>query len=177
MRRGYQMGKVTKAAEHLTAEEIQGKIKKTVGFWRVKRWMIIYEALVSPKPAKELATNNGASEHTVHELISKYNREGEKAVETKGKGQRQKANLTLEEEREFLKPFFEKAEKGQIATTAEIHEALNQHLGKTVHESSVYRLLNRHDWRKIVPRPAHPKTDKEKQEEFKKTSSRKLKKY
>jgi hypothetical protein len=38
-------------------------------------------------------------------------------------------------------------------------------------------LLNRHRWRKIVPRPAHPKADKEKREEFKKTSDPKLKKY
>lgn len=168
------MGKITKAAEHLTAEEIQDKIKTTVGFWRVKRWMIIYQALTNPKPAEEIALNMGVSVHTVHCLVSAYNRKGEKAVEAKGKGQRQKANLTIEEEKEFLKPFFEKAEKGQIATTAKIKEALEQNIGHSVAESTVYRLLNRHGWRKIVPRPAHPKTNKEEQEEFKKnTSSRK----
>jgi hypothetical protein len=30
-----------------------------------------------------------------------------------------------------------------------------------------YRLLERHGWRKIVPRPQHPKTDKASQETFK----------
>lgn len=167
------MGKVTKAAAHLTGEEIQDKIKTTVGFWRVKRWMIIYQALINPKPAKEIALDMGVSEHTVHCLIAAYNREGEKAVETKGKGQRQKANLTLEEEKEFLKPFFEKAEKGQITTAIEIKKTLEEHLGHSVNESTVYRLLNRHGWRKIAPRPAHPKTNKEEQEIFKKTSSKK----
>jgi transposase len=167
------MGKVTKATEHLTPEEIQDKIKTTVGFWRVKRWMIIYQALINPKPAKEIALDMGVSEHTVHCLIAAYNREGEKAVETKGKGQRQKANLTIEEEKEFLKPFFEKAEKGQITTAGEIKKSLENSLGHTVHKTTVYRLLNRHGWRKIAPRPAHPKTDKEKQEDFKKTSNRK----
>ena len=162
------MGKVTKASEHLTLEEIDEKIKSTVGFWRVKRWMVIRHALANPSTAKEIALNTGMAEQSVHNLIAAYNREGEKAVETKGKGQRQKANLTLEEEGEFLKPFFEKAEKGQITTAEDIHKSLEQHLEHSVHESTVYRLLNRHGWRKIVPRPAHPKTDKEKQEEFKK---------
>lgn len=55
----------------------------------------------------------------------------------------------MEEEKEFLKPFFEKAEKGHIATAAEIHKALNQHLGEIVNESTVYRLLNRHGWRNV----------------------------
>jgi len=171
------MGKVTKATGHLTLKQIDEKIKATVGFWRVKRWMVIRHAVANPATAKEIGINTGMAEQSVHNLVAAYNREGEKAVETKGKGQRQKANLTLEEEQEFLKPFFEKAEKGQIATTAEIHESLNQHLKKTVHESTVYRLLKRHNWRKIVPRPTHPKTDKEKQEEFKKTSNKKLKKF
>lgn len=162
------MGKVTKASEHLTLEQIDEKIKTTIGFWRVKRWMVIRHAVANPATAKEIGINTGMAEQSVHNLIAAYNRDGEKAVETKGKGQRQKANLTLEEEKEFLKPFFEKAAKGQIATAEEIHEALNQCLGEPVHESTVYRLLKRHGWRKIVPRPTHPKTNKENQEEFKK---------
>ena len=164
------MGKVTKAVEHLTEEEIEEKIKTTVGFWRVKRWMVIRHALVNPSSAKEIALNTGMAEQSVHNLIAAYNREGEKAVETKGKGQRQKANLTIEEEKEFLQPFFEKAEKGQITTAGEIKESLENALGHSVHKTTVYRLLDRHGWRKIAPRPAHPKTNKEEQEEFKKTS-------
>lgn len=165
------MGKVTKALEHLTLEEIDERIKSTVGFWRVKRWMVIRHALVNPAPAKEIALNMGMAEQSVHNLIAAYNRKGEEAVEAKGKGQRQNANLTLEEEKEFLAPFFKKAEKGHIATTAEIKEAFEANIGHSVAKSTVYRLLNRHGWRKIAPRPTHPKTNKEAQEEFKKNSS------
>jgi hypothetical protein len=35
--------------------------------------------------------------------------------------------------------------------------------------STIYRFLRRHNWRKIAPRPIHPKADKEAQESFKKT--------
>jgi transposase len=164
------MGKVTRAVEHLTEEEIEEKIRTTVGFWRVKRWMVIRHALVNPSSAKEIALNTGMAEQSVHNLIAAYNREGEKAVETKGKGQRQKANLTIEEEKEFLKPFFEKAEAGQITTTNKIKKSLENALGHSVHKTTVYRLLARHGWRKIAPRPAHPKMNKEEQESFKKLS-------
>lgn len=36
-----------------------------------------------------------------------------------------------------------------------------------VDESTIYRLLERHEWRKKVPRPFHPQADKEEQEQFK----------
>ena len=146
------MGKVTKAVEHLTAKEIEEKIKSTVGFWRVRRWMIIYEALVNPKAAEEIALNNGVSKATVSILVSKYNRYGEEAVETKGKAQRQGAYLTTEEEQEFLKYFFKKAENGQITTGRKIQKAFEEKVEKEVAESTISRLLARHGWRKIAPK-------------------------
>jgi hypothetical protein len=38
-----------------------------------------------------------------------------------------------------------------------------------VHQSTVYRRLPRHGWRKLLPRPRHPQADPEEQERFKKT--------
>ena len=38
------MPKVTKAKGVLTHEDIEARIKETVGFWRVKRWLIILHA-------------------------------------------------------------------------------------------------------------------------------------
>ena len=49
------MGKVTKSIPHLSKEEIQERIKATVGFWRVQKWLVIWNALVDPRPAGEIA--------------------------------------------------------------------------------------------------------------------------
>ena len=54
---------------------------------------------------------------------------------------------------------------------APIQRAYEQRIGKEVASSTVYRLLERHGWRKVVPRPRHPKTDVAAQAVFKKTSS------
>jgi transposase len=52
----------------------------------------------------------------------------------------------------------------------EIKRTLERHVGHSVHKTTVYRLLARHGWRKVVPRPFHKQAKKEKQEEFKKNS-------
>jgi hypothetical protein len=33
---------------------------------------------------------------------------------------------------------------------------LEDHLGHGVHHSTVYRMLDRNKWRRVVPRPVHP---------------------
>lgn len=167
------MSKKTKAKAHLSSYEIEQKIKTTVGFWRVQKWLIIYNALNYPRSAEEIAKPLAVSVSLVHKTISEYNRYGATAIETKGKGGRRNSYLTLDEEREFMKGFILKAQKGYIATAGEIKEALEKIIGMTVHKTTIYRLLERNGWRKVVPLPHHPKKDKQAQEDFKKTLGRK----
>ena len=44
--------------------------------------------------------------------------------------------------------------------------------GCAVARSTIYRMLERQGWRKIVPRPRHPKADPAAQAAFKKTRKR-----
>jgi len=164
------MGKVTKSIPHLSKEEIQERIKATVGFWRVQKWLVIWNALVDPRPASEIAKHTALAEQSVHNLISRYNRLGPQAVEGPGKGGRRRSYLSLAEETSFLESFRQAAFTGQIATVAEIKAALEKRIGKEVHKTTVYRLLKRQGWRKVVPRPFHVDAIKEEQEAFKKTS-------
>jgi DDE superfamily endonuclease/Winged helix-turn helix len=103
---------------------------------------------------------------TVHQVISTYNRLGVAAVETPGKGGRRHEYMTVEEERELLMPFVELAQKGELTTIAPIKQAFEQRVGHEVDETTIYRLLQRHQWRKLVPRPFHPKADQEEQRRF-----------
>lgn len=163
------MARVTQAAAHLSAEEVQRRLKNDPRPWCRQRWLIIYNALVDPRPAEQIATHCGVSTATVHHVIFAYNRGGTKAVETPGRGGRRTGYLTLEEEKAFLAPFFARAERGEIATVAEIQRALEAQIGREVDDSTVYRLLHRHGWRKLMPRPRHPQATIEAQEQFKKT--------
>lgn len=163
------MSRVSHAAPHLDVEAVKQKLKTSRSFWSRQKWLIVYNALVDPRPALAIAQHTGVSVGTVHKVISQYNRKGAAALETLGKGGRRNCNLTLEQEKEFLAAFFEKARLGQIATTAEIKLAYEKLVARTVHKTTIYRLLDRHEWRKIVPRPRHIKANREEQEAFKKT--------
>jgi transposase len=164
------MSKTTKAKAYLSSGEIKVKIKSTVGFWRVQKWLVVYNALNYPRRSKEIADHLAVSISFVHKTISEYNRLGSSSIETKGKGGRRNANLSVEEEQKFMQGFITKAQKGYIATAGEIKVEFEKLIGKKVHKTTIYRLLERSGWRKIVPLPYHPKKDKEAQEAFKKTS-------
>jgi transposase len=169
------MARITRAAPHLSAEELKTRVKLDPRPWRRQRWLIIYNALVDPREATSIAKHTGTTVTLVHQVIARYNRLGVAAIETPGKGGRRHQYMSLEEEQEFLAPFFTRAERGGIATAGEIQRAFEAQIGYEVHKSTISRLLERHGWRKPMPRPVHPKASPEAQEQFKKTSRKAVK--
>jgi transposase len=164
------MARISSVAGHLSVDQVSERIKGTVGFWRVQKWLVIYNLLVDPRPLREVARHVGLAWQSVRNLVSAYNRLGPDVMEGPGKGGRRRAYMSPEEEAAFIEPFFERASTGKVATAMEIKRELEKHLGHPVHKTTAYRLLKRHGWRKIVPRPSHVQADKAEQEEFKKNS-------
>lgn len=116
-----------------------------------------------------IASIVGYSSVYVRKLWKKYRLEGKDGLLGEKRGAvRGKARLSLQEEENFLSPFFEKAKNSGILIVSEVHQAHKELLQKVnLHRSVTYNLLHRHGWRKIVPRPFHPKADFEKQREWK----------
>jgi transposase len=83
-------------------------------------------------------------------------------------GGERKRNLLIEEEKALLETFEKKAEAGQILTITPIQAAYEKKVGHKVKNSVVYRMLERHGWRKVVPRHKHKKSSDEVQDEWKK---------
>jgi transposase len=139
--------------------------------WVRERWGIVYHALMAPRKAEEIARDTGVSVTTVRRVISRYNRLGLAAIETPGKGGRRHEYRSVEQERSFLQPFFARAAQGEMATAEDMQRAFEAQVKHEVHSTSSYRLLDRHGWRKLVPRPGlrrrHPKANPEAQAAFK----------
>jgi len=85
-------------------------------------------------------------------------------------GGRRHCAMTIAEERDFLAQWIDKATIGGVLTVPPIHAALVNRLGRDIPMSTTYRLLARHNWRKVQPDTKHPKSDPALQEEFKKNS-------
>ena len=161
------MSLLSRVLPHLSVEEVKQKIKTATSFRRQQKWLIIYNALVDPRPAVEIALHTGTTKRTVHQVVSDYNRKGVEGIETPGKGGRRRGYMSLAEEKKFLTPFRDLAQTGLITTVAKIKRAYEAQIGRQVHQSTIYRLLKPHSWRKVMPRSHHPDADFEEQEEFK----------
>jgi len=120
--------------------------------------------------ADQVATAIGWHPGSVRKLQARYFKEGEAALRRGGRGGRYYQNLTLEEERQLLQEFLSQSERGGILEVSQVRAAYEQALARKVPKSTVYRMLARHGWRKVVPRPRHPKSDAATQAEFKKTA-------
>jgi transposase len=165
--------RITRAASHLSVDEVKERMRTDGRPWVRQHWWIIYNALVAPRKAEEIARHTGVSATTVHRVIATYNRLGPAAINQSEKGGRHHEYLTLQQEQALLQPFFVRAERGEIATVQEIQQAYEAQVKHAVHLSSIYRLLRRHGWRKLVPRPRHPKANPEEQAAFQKKPSSK----
>ena len=160
------MSRVSRALPHLSLEKVKQKIQTAICFRQQQKWLIIYNALVDPRSAQEIALHTGTSKRTVNQIISDYNRKGVKAIETPGKGGRRHGYMSLAEEKKFLAQFEQEAQKGVITTRTKIKRAFEAQIGQTVDPTTIYRLLKRHGWRKVMPRSHHPETDCEQQKAF-----------
>ena len=61
-------------------------------------------------------------------------------------------------EEEFLQQFYDDAVQGKVVTLREIKAAYEEKNGHKLSSfSQIYKLLHRHNWRKIKPRPKHQK--------------------
>ncbi len=164
------MGQVTQACPYLNLETVKQKVKLASSYWQRQKWLVIYNALADPRTSADIALHLGVSQGFVRKVIQQYNRSGEIGLSSPGKGGRRNCYLSWDSEKQLIDSFKEKARRGQIATAMQIKLAYEQKCGLTVHKTTIYRLLERHQWRKIVPRSSHPKKDPNAIDEFKKTS-------
>jgi transposase len=119
--------------------------------------------------SSQIAEIADCSEGLVKKVIGDYGREGLSGI-LRGSFGGNRRNLSLAEEEDLLAPFLCNAEKGQILIVSDIHKAYEKVLGRSVPPSTIYRMLERHNWRKVMPRPRHPKANPEEQEAYKKNS-------
>jgi transposase len=130
-------------------------------------WLRVEQGLSTKEIARVLDWNVNTIRITQRDFIAR----GSKAFVEEKRGGRRRQLMSVEEEKLFLASYANLADSASILVINEIKTALEKQLGRTVHKTTVYRLLRRHGWRKIVPRPKHPKQNEEAVDAFKKGAS------
>ena len=155
-----------------TVERLAERLKRADSHSEYQRIQCVLIRATLGSSATEIAQLLGWSTATVHVMHSRWAREGEAIFEVGRRGGRRHQYLTQEQETALLAPFVERAEAGGMLVVADIQQAYQERTGRAVARSTVYRLLERHGWRKVVPRPRHPKADIAAQAAFKKGAMR-----
>ncbi len=117
--------------------------------------------------SKGIAAALALSAISVKRVWSDYRKHGEENILKDKRGGRYRQNMTAVEEQEFLAPFFQKAARGELLIVNGIKDAYEKKLKRPVPKSTIYAMLHRHGWRKITPRPTHPKGNASSREIFK----------
>jgi transposase len=121
-------------------------------------------------PAAQVATALGWHVGSVYNLQSHYLHNGSAALIGVGRGGRRQALLSEEQEAQLLSKFASLASQGGVVEASALRRAYEEKVAAKVAKSTVYRLLARQGWRKLVPRPYHPDASRKQQEAFKKTA-------
>ena len=121
-------------------------------------------------PAKEIGKLTGYSKSRVDDIISEYCRFGLEAIRSKPQGGNNRS-MPQAKEAELISRFDKESEKGRMLEISDIYKAFQSEPPR-IHLGTVYRILHRNGWRKVMPRSKHPKSDPIEQEAYKKTTEK-----
>lgn len=151
------------------AEQLNVLLKKAKTVAEFKRIQCVWLRASMDMPLDQISKATGLSPNSVRCFHSRYIKGGESALLGPGRGGWRYQNLPVEKEKSLLRDFLSEAKQGGIIEVKKIKASYEKAVGNKVPKSTVYRMLARHGWRKLAPRPYHPKGDPGRQEAFKKT--------
>lgn len=156
-------------AAHLSNTAIQTQLVGSRGTADHNRWQIIYLIQIGGQHRAEvIAPLVNLSVHSIYKIVERYNRDGAASVACRAKGGRKRSLLSIKEEEALFRSMEQMAARGLIKTANDIRNVVERKVGRSVSDDYLWDLLNRHGWKKKMPRPHHPKRTVAEQAEFKK---------
>lgn len=158
---------------HLTISELSIKLTTCINIHHRSYWQILLSVSFNPnKKAEEYASFLGVTKSKIYKVVELYNKVGKDFTSNLNWGGRRSSSshMSFEEEEIMMKELALKAINGKILVAKHIRKVVESKLGKPVSDDYIWDLFKRHNWKKKMPRPEHPKKNKLAQEDFKKNS-------
>lgn len=150
-------------------EEVKFLMNNSKSKDEFRRYQALYLRVSEKMPTSLIAKITGFSVSHVHTIHSYARTKGIASLASGMRGGRNRSYMSLEEEGLMLKEIEKSAIKGSVVEISKAHQLFEEKVGCKVAKYTTYRLLHRHGWRKIAPRPYHPKQKADAVETFKKT--------
>ena len=136
-----------------------------------KKIEVLHYATMGYTNAK-ISELTGYSPSRVSDFIREYTKNGIGYFTVEHRKGGNHRNLSDEQESTIIETFTEKAVAGEIVSLSQLKEEYEKVRGKKTANSTFYGFLERMDWRRIMPRGAHPKKASEEAVEASKKWSR-----
>jgi transposase len=158
---------------HFTTQELSAKLIECTQSYKRVYWQILLSISFNPnKKAEEYAAFLGVTKSKVYKVVELYNLKGRGFIDNIKWGGRRAATtfMSFEAEAELMEDLKIKAKSGKVLVAKHLRKIIEDKVGKPVSDDYIWDLFKRHNWKKKMPRPEHPKKDKTLQEDFKKNS-------
>jgi transposase len=165
------MAKIRRKLPEGILEQLQSLLKQCRNERETRRVQVILLYVQHGWGYEQVAEATGYSVSYVAALQTAFFQQGSEVLLRRQKHAERRQYLKRPEEAAFLERFTRSAEDGELVTIADIKQAYEAQIGREVALSTIYRLLGRHQWRKVVARPKHPQSDPQERERFKKNPS------
>jgi transposase len=165
--------RILRLEPHLTTSELSSKLSGSIKSYQRIYWQILLSVSFNPnKKAEEYALFLGVTKSKVYKVVEQYNKIGADFTDHINWGGRRLATslMSFEDEEKMMNDLKLKATEGKILVAKHIKKVIEKKVGKQVSDDYIWDLFKRHNWKKKMPRPEHPKRNKTAQEEFKKNS-------
>src|SRR6516164_9179711 len=143
--RGERMVKCTKKQIRELRTALRWKIPEAQ---RQRIQMVLLRESGMMQPA--IADAMGMSLSTANRAHMAYDHGGIKALKPTPNGGRKRENMSLPEEKAFLARFATAAGASEMLNIHDLKAAYEQAIGHQTSDSTIYNLLHRHDWRKLM---------------------------
>jgi transposase len=154
-----------------TAQRMMVLLKQAESVADQRRIQAVLMRALDSSPPNHIAAVTGLSVATVRILHSRFLREGESCLTQRpGRGGRRRSLLSRDQAAALLAQHESAAAKGEVVEAGAFRRDYEALVGHKVAASTVYRLLSQAGWRKVTPRPSHPKKDPVSEAAFKKSS-------
>jgi len=160
---------------YLTTAELSSKLMSCVNTHHRCYWQILLSVSFNPnKKAEEYASFLGITKSKVYKVVQLYNKVGPNFTkELQWGGRRlETSHMSLADEEKLMDRLKQQAKNGSILVAKHIRKIVEKQVGKSVSDDYIWDLFKRHNWKKKMPRPEHPKRNKLAQEDFKKNSQK-----
>ena len=137
------------------AAEIK-EVRKTITDKKVDRRLYAVQLRGEGLTNDEIAQKLDTSDKMVSQWVSAYINNGGIAALLPKERIGMHRNLSIEEDKVFLSAYTKQAETGQIIDLNELKAAYIEKVGHSIGGSQIYRMLERHGWRKVMSRSKHP---------------------